>query len=53
MSSSAEDHFDASVMRLYLDPKEIGYNATYFLRMLSEQGGVSTVWKLIMPKTPS
>ena len=39
--------------QLYLEAKAAGYNATYFLRMLNEIGGVATAKKLVASTQPS
>ena len=48
-----ERNFDQAMRQLYLDAKDAGYNATYFLRMLNELGGVATARKLVGSPTPS
>jgi hypothetical protein len=39
--------FDREMYRLYEEPKKHGYNATYFLRMMREHGGVETARRLL------
>ena len=50
---SDEREFDRAMRRLYDDAKDAGYNATYFLRMLNEIGGIATAKKLVMSPRPS
>src|SRR4051794_19137514 len=45
--------FDRAMLRLYEDARDAGYNATYFLRMLNELGGVATAKRLINANAPS
>jgi hypothetical protein len=51
--TSLEDEFDAAMMRLYEQANDAGYNATYFLRMVNELGGVETAKRLINADAPS
>jgi hypothetical protein len=55
VSADLEERFHGEMINLYnrtLD--EVKYNATYFLRMLSEKGGIGTARYLIRAKdTPS
>lgn len=46
--------FDRRMVQIYERAKsEIGYNATYFLRMLSEHGGLETARRLVGSSQPS
>jgi hypothetical protein len=45
--------FDRAMLQLYEEACAIGYNATYFVRMLSEQGGVATAKQLVTSSAPS
>src|SRR6266481_7552727 len=46
--------FDAAMFKIYQRAKsEAGYNATIFLRMISERGGVATAKYLINSPRPS
>jgi hypothetical protein len=46
--------FDAAMFKIYQRAKqEAGYNATLFLRMISERGGLSTAKYLINSAKPS
>ena len=46
--------FHRRMVSLYEQAKaQAGYNATYFLRMLSENGGVETARRLVMASSPS
>ena len=46
--------FHSRMLRIYADAKrEVGYIATYILRMLSERGGVGTARRLIASNQPS
>ena len=55
--SEADDlakRFHRRMVGIYETAKrEAGYNATYFLRMLSELGGVATAIRLVETSTPS
>lgn len=43
-----EKQFDAAMKNIYKQAKaECGYNATYFLRMLGEKGGLQTARHLL------
>ncbi len=43
-----EKRFNDDMMRIYVTAKkELGYNATRFLQMLSQYGGLATAHKLI------
>ncbi len=43
-----EKNFNEDMMRIYTTAKaELGYNATRFLQMLSQYGGLATAHKLI------
>ena len=47
-----EDEFDDAMMSVYRAAKnEFDYNATYFLNMLYEHGGVETAHKLLGDQT--
>lgn len=48
-----EARFHRAMARIYEDARKIGYTPTYFLRMLSEHGGVETARRLINSDTPS
>jgi hypothetical protein len=39
--------------RLYDDAKAAGYNATYFVQMLDEHGGLETARRLVLRPAPS
>lgn len=52
MTRSTHD-FDAAMARLYQDAKSIGFNATYFLLMFHELGGVATARKLVSSEAPA
>jgi hypothetical protein len=41
------------MLRLYEDAKDAGYNATYFLRMVSEHGGLETARRLLAAPSPA
>ncbi|MGH6988022.1 MAG: hypothetical protein ACRED9_14440 [Caulobacteraceae bacterium] len=46
--------FDAAMFEIYRRAKaEAGYNATIFLRMISERGGLATAKRLINAPKPS
>jgi hypothetical protein len=46
--------FDQRMVDIYRTAKsELGYNATYFLRMISERGGLATARSLISSATVS
>ena len=47
-SDSLERRFDAAMGGIYEDAKAAGYNASYFLRMLSEHGGVEAARCLVV-----
>lgn len=52
--SDRERHFEKAMRNIYLRAKkEVNYNATYFLHMLAEHGGVETARRLITTTTPS
>jgi hypothetical protein len=54
MADSAEKEFERRMVAIYERAKtEAGYHATYFLRMLSEHGGVETARRLIGSSQPS
>lgn len=49
-----ERRFHRAMIAIYETAKrELGYNATFFLRMLSEQGGLATARQLIWSDKPS
>ena len=49
-----ERRFHQAMVRVYEKARnEVGYNATVFLRMVSEQGGLAAARFLINTKTPS
>ena len=50
---SGERDFDRAMRQLYLDARDAGYNATYFVRMLNELGGVLTAKRLVGSTQPS
>jgi hypothetical protein len=53
MAGALKD-FDLAMLRIYQRAKsEVGYNATIFLRMLDERGGLSTVKHLVNSPKPS
>ena len=52
--AAAEKAFAAAMRDIYLRAKaEAGYNATYFLQMLSTDGPLATARRLIGSNTPS
>ena len=52
--SALGKQFHREMVAIYQTAKgELGYNATYFLRMLSEEGGVETAKRLVATPTPS
>jgi hypothetical protein len=54
MTGSLSKQFDAAMFKIYRRAKkEAGYNATIFLRMLSDRGGLATAKYLINSSTPS
>lgn len=49
-----EGEFHAAMVKLYETAKrELGYNATYFLGMISEHGGVEAARRLLATDKPS
>lgn len=48
-----EEKFHTAMICIYEDAKKAGYNASYFLRMVSDLGGVETAYRLIMANKPS
>jgi hypothetical protein len=49
-----ERRFHRAMIRIYDTAKrELGYNATRFLQMISEQGGLSTARQLLWSEAPS
>ena len=49
-----EQHFAAAMKNIYIEAKrDLGYNATYFLQMLSTLGPIATARRLITSSTPS
>jgi len=52
--NEAERGFHRAMVAIYETAKrELGYNATRFLQMLSEQGGLATARQLLWSDTPS
>jgi hypothetical protein len=52
--SAANAALSAAMREIYRRAKvEVGYNATYFLRMLSEDGALVTARRLVMSSTPT
>ena len=52
--NEAEREFHRAMVSIYETAKrELGYNATRFLQMLSEQGGAATARQLLWSDTPS
>jgi len=52
--NALEQAFHRAMVRVYEDAKrETGYNATRFLQMVSEQGGLSTARQLLHAPTVS
>jgi hypothetical protein len=52
--STAEAALSSAMKEIYRRAKvEVAYNATYFLRMLSEDGALATARRLVMSSTPS
>jgi hypothetical protein len=53
-TSDIEREFARAMRDIYLRAKEeLGYNATYFLRMLSTEGPIQTARRLITSSQPS
>ena len=51
---TGEADFHRAMVRLYETAKrELGYNATYFLRMVSDHGGVEAAHRLLATDKPS
>jgi hypothetical protein len=48
-----EHRFEAELVRLATESKAIGYNPSYFLRMIHDLGGVETARRLINSDAPS
>lgn len=48
-----EHRLDAAMIRISNEAKAIGYNPTYFIRMVHELGGLATAKKLITSDAPS
>jgi len=48
-----EKQFHRAMAKIYEEAKKEGYTASYFLRMLSEHGGVETARRLVNSDTPS
>jgi len=49
-----EQHFADAMKNIYIEAKrDLGYNATYFLQMLSTLGPIATARRLITSSTPS
>lgn len=48
-----ENKFHRAMARIYEEAKKEGYTASYFLRMLSEHGGVETARRLVNAEAPS
>jgi hypothetical protein len=54
MSDHIEKQFNRRMLGIYERAKaEADYNATYFLRMLSEEGGLETARRLVSSSQPS
>jgi hypothetical protein len=52
--NEAERDFHVAMVAIYETAKrELGYNATRFLQMLSQQGGLATARQLLWSDTPS
>src|SRR5690242_7290402 len=52
--SALEQQFDEAMLQVYKDAKrECHYNATYFLQMVNERGGLATARYLITTDSPS
>ena len=52
--ADAPKDFDLAMLRIYQRAKsEVGYNATIFLRMLDEHGGLATAKYLVNSPKPS
>lgn len=52
--SELEEQFHKAMIQVYENAKRYcKYNATYFLRMVSEKGGLVTAKQLIMSENPS
>ena len=52
--SELEQKFHSAMIQVYKDAKEhCQYNATYFLRMVNEKGGLKTAKQLIVTESPS
>lgn len=48
-----ETRFHRAMVRIYEEAQKEGYTPSYFLRMLSEHGGIETARRLINSDTPS
>ncbi len=54
MTATQEESFRVAMVQLYNDAKnDLGYNATYFIQMVSELGGVGTARQLLNATTVS
>lgn len=54
MVDELERRFNGAMVAIYETAKrELGYNATRFVQMLSEQGGLATARRLLWSETPS
>ena len=48
-----ERRFHGEMVRIYREATEFGYYPSYFLRMVSEQGGLATAKQLLSSSDPS
>lgn len=53
MVSELEHELEAAMVRIAGEAKDLGYNPTYFLRMIHEIGGLRTAKQLVLSATPS
>ncbi|WP_291891675.1 hypothetical protein [Maricaulis sp.] len=53
MQTQLERQFHQAMLKAYQDAKAIGYNATVFVQMLQDRGGLETAKVLISSSKPS
>ena len=53
MNAELAQRFHAEMHAAYREAKDLGYTASYFLRMVDELGGVAAARKLVNDPTPS
>ena len=51
MTNNLESEFHQAMLNIYTEAKKLGYNATYFLRMVRQYGGLGTARRLIREPT--